>query len=308
MNGAIAVPGIFIDPPSGPQRRELLYAGNLVVLTDVAAVTELVAFTRGGLASAFAPHDPTQAHTRCSDHELESILSNWKADFAQRAETSALTTEVIRQAGFDSALTYFDPPKARSAFPLGRIDSGVAQQFPWHRDVWYAAPAQQVNWWLPVFELSAENSLSFDLSSFARRVDNDSATFDYEREMKKPRLAQTTTATVAGLALPSARAWEAPVETVLVPSPGQVILFSGAQLHRSVPNTSERARYSLDFRTLNRDDVLAGIGAPLVDAECTGTALGGYRRVADGSSLPEAVIRAAGSRQAPATRSGKSAR
>jgi hypothetical protein len=302
------VPGIFIDPPSGPTQRELLYAGNLVVLTDVAAVTELVAFTRGELASAFAPHDPPHAHTRHSDQELESILGKWKADFARRAETAALTREVIRQAGFDSVLTYFDPPKARSAFPLGRIGSGVAQQFPWHRDVWYAAPAQQVNWWLPVFEITAENSLAFDLSSFARRVDNDSATFDYEREISKPPLAQTTTATVTGLALPAARAWEAPVETVLVPSPGQVILFSGAQLHRSVPNTSEVARYSLDFRTVNRDDVLAGVGAPLVDADCTGTALGGYRCAADGSPLPDVVIRAAGSRQAPTTRSRKSAR
>lgn len=299
------MPGIFIDPPSGPRRRELLYAGNLIVLTDVAAVTQLVAFTRAELARAFAPHDPTRAHARLSDQELESILSKWKADFERQAEAAALMRDVIRQAGFDSALTYFDPPKARSAFPLGRIDSGVAHQFPWHRDVWYAAPAQQVNWWLPVFELSLENSLAFDLSSFARRVDNDSATFDYEREITKPRLAQTTSATVTALSLPAARTWEAPVETVLVPRPGQVMLFSGAQLHRSVPNTSERARYSLDFRTVDRGDVMRGVGAPLVDTECTGTALGRYLRVADGSRLPEALIRAAGSRRAPAAREGK---
>jgi hypothetical protein len=302
------VPGIFINPPSGRKRRELLYAGNLIVLTDVAAVTQLVAFTRAELASAFAPDDPTRAPEGRSDAELESILSEWKADFARRAEVAALTRDVIRQAGFDPMLTYYDPPKARSAFPLGRINSGVAQQFPWHRDVWYAAPAQQVNWWLPVFELSAESSLAFDLSSFARRVENDSATFDYEREISKPRLAQTTTATVTALSLPAARTWEAPVETVLVPSPGQVILFSGAQLHRSVPNSSERARYSLDFRTVDRDDVMTGAGAPLVDAECTGTALGGYLRVADGSQLPEALIRKAGSRHASAARSGKAMR
>lgn len=297
------MPGIFIDPPSGPERRELLYAGNLIVLTDVAAATQLVAFTRAQLTRAFAPHDPTRAHAGHSDKELETILSEWKADFARTAEAAALTRDVIRQAGFDSARTYYDPPKARSAFPLGRIDSGVAHQFPWHRDVWYAAPAQQVNWWLPVFELSAENGLAFDLSSFARRVDNDSATFDYERETGKPRLTQTTTATVAALSLPAARAWEAQVETILVPRPGQVILFSGAQLHRSVPNTSGKARYSLDFRTVDRDDVTRDVGAPLVDADCTGTALQGYLRVADGSRLPEALIRVAGSR--PGRRAGE---
>lgn len=302
------MPGIFIDPPAGPGRRELLYAGNLMILTDVAAVAQLAAFTRAELAQAFAPHDPTRVHAWHSDQELERILSEWKAHFAVQPEVAALTRDIISQAGFDPSLTYYDPPKARSAFPLGRIDSGAAHQFPWHRDVWYAAPAQQVNWWLPVFELSAENGLAFDLSSFARPVGNDSASFDYEREIGKPRLAQTTTATYAALSLPAARTWQAPVETVLVPRPGQVLLFSGAQLHRSIPNTSQRARYSLDFRTVDQGDVLSGAGAQLMDAECTGTALGGYLRVADGSRLPAGPGKATGSRQAPAAREQKAAR
>ena len=28
---------------------------------------------------------------------------------------------------------------------------GFVFSFPWHRDVWYSAPAQQINWWLPIF-------------------------------------------------------------------------------------------------------------------------------------------------------------
>ena len=39
-------------------------------------------------------------------------------------------------------------------------------------------------------------------------------------------------------------------ELVILPAPGEVLLFSGAQLHASIPNTSGRARFSVDFRTV----------------------------------------------------------
>src|SRR5260370_26666626 len=42
---------------------------------------------------------------------------------------------------------------------------------------------------------------------------------------------------------------------------GGAIVFSGAQMHATVPNTSGRGRFSMDYRTVNLEDVVAGIGA-----------------------------------------------
>jgi len=58
-----------------------------------------------------------------------------------------------------------------------------------------------------------------------------------------------------------------------VPPVGGMMVFSGAQLHSSVPNDSGRTRISVDFRTVNRADVEAGRGAPNVDSRCTGTTM-----------------------------------
>ena len=79
-------------------------------------------------------------------------------------------------------------------------------------------------------------------------------------------------------------------ELVVLPPPGAVLLFSGAQLHTSIPNSSGRARYSVDFRTVDVGDLTAGRGAPLVDAHCTGTAIRDFRNVADGSSFDEETV------------------
>jgi len=76
----------------------------------------------------------------------------------------------------------------------------------------------------------------------------------------------------------------------LITPPGGIIVFSGAQLHTTVPNTSGKTRFSIDFRSVNRRDVEAGLGAPNIDSDCTGTNLGDFLRATDLETLPQDVI------------------
>jgi hypothetical protein len=74
--------------------------------------------------------------------------------------------------------------------------------------------------------------------------------------------------------------------------PGGVIIFSGAQLHSTVPNTTNVVRWSIDFRTINIDDVVSKRGAPNTDSASTGTSLRDFLRVADLAAVPEDVVAA----------------
>ena len=65
----------------------------------------------------------------------------------------------------------------------------------------------------------------------------------------------------------------------LVPPVDGIMLFSGDHLHASIPNVTERTRYSIDFRTVSITDVRTGRGTPLIDVRCTGTALRDFRRL-----------------------------
>lgn len=57
-----------------------------------------------------------------------------------------------------------------------------------------------------------------------------------------------------------------------------------------MPNQTNVARYSIDFRTVHLDDVIARRGAPNVDARCTGTTLRDYLKSTDLSHLPDEAI------------------
>jgi hypothetical protein len=65
---------------------------------------------------------------------------------------------------------------------------------------------------------------------------------------------------------------------------GGVILFSAAQMHSSVPNTSGKTRFSIDFRTVHLDDAVAKQGASNIDSACTGTVMRDLLKGADLSS------------------------
>jgi hypothetical protein len=68
------------------------------------------------------------------------------------------------------------------------------------------------------------------------------------------------------------------------------LVFSGAQLHSSVPNTSGKTRFSIDFRTVHSDDLAQRTGARNVDSACTGTVLREFKSVAGLEPLPDAIV------------------
>ena len=281
---------ILVDPSMpADDLRQQLYAGNLVILTHLEALSEFVEYTRDELTELFRPHDPEHVHEHIEPADMAKLLSTWKPRFIHSDRSKKLVRAVIEETGFPAEDTHYDLPKPRTSFPVGHLTTGVAFAFPWHRDAWYSAPAQQINWWLPIFPVREDNAMSFDLPSFDRAVTNTSDAFDYYQN-NASRLTTATGLTREVQARPGAVDHHPDQELVVLPAPGQVLLFSGAQLHKSIPNTSGRARYSVDFRIVYTPDLMAGRGAPLVDVHCTGTAIRDFVNVADESRYDEETV------------------
>lgn len=281
---------LFIDPErSSSDLRQLVYDGHLLVLTRLQSVEDFVKHTRDQLVDLFRPHHPEDAHEHFDKAEMARMLEVWKPRFIHSEASKALVRGIIQEAGLPGESTYYDLPKPRTAFPMGHLTTGIAFAFPWHRDVWYSAPAQQVNWWLPVFPVRPDNAMTFDLQSFDRAVPNSSGEFDYY-ENNVARLTTARSVTREEQVRPAATHHKPSVGLTVLPSPGEVLLFSGAQLHATIPNTSGRSRFSVDFRTVDVSDVVEGRGAPLVDVQCTGTAIRDFHRIADGAALDEEFV------------------
>ncbi len=281
---------VFVDPECPAAELRLnLYRGDVIVLTNLPSVRTFVDYTRDQLVNLFKPYDPERVHEYVDKAEMARLLGSWKPRFMHSSTSKELVGKIIRESGFCAEGTHYDVPKPRTSFPVDHLTTGIAYAFPWHRDVWYSAPAQQINWWLPVFVVHENNAMRFDLQNFDRAVTNSSAGFDYYRN-NTARLSTASQISSERQVRPAALNHTPVDELVVVPPPGAVMLFSGAQLHASIPNTSGTARFSVDFRTVDAADVLAGCGAPLVDADCTGTAIRDFCRVSDEAPFDEELV------------------
>jgi hypothetical protein len=192
--------------------------------------------------------------------------------------------------GVDLERLYFDVPRLRSAYPSHFLSSGIAYAFHPHRDTWYSAPMCQLNWWLPIYPIEPGNALGFFPRYFGEAVKNNSEIYNYYEWNTKYRATAARHVKSDTREQPMAQQDLDPVTMRFLPPPGGIIVFSGAQLHETVPNTTNLARYSIDFRTVHYDDVTARRGAPNLDTRCTGTTMRDYLRASDLAHLPEEAI------------------
>jgi hypothetical protein len=279
------------SPMTDDERRRRLYKGELFVLPPTPASLEMVALADRMLREALAPHDPQEIHKRRTPEDVAGILAKLKPAFIHHPACKALIPQIMREHGVDLEKLYFDVPRMRTAYPSDFLTSGIAYAFHPHRDTWYSAPPQQLNWWMPIYPLAPDNAMNFYPRYFREPVKNSSDTYNYYEWNEKNRASAATHIRHDTRMQPRPQEPLDPVTFRLLPEPGGMIIFSAAQLHETVENTADVARYSIDFRTVHLDDVLARRGAPNVDSRCTGTTMRDYLRATDLSHLPEDVVK-----------------
>jgi len=283
---------IFFDSTmNDDERRQHLYNGQLFVFSPCPSAIALCEFARELIEEAFAPLDPREAQYSLPVEEYVAILAKLKPYFIHHPKSKQFIQGILSELGCDLSKTYFDVPRMRTATHGGYLTSGIAYAFHPHRDTWYSAPSCQLNWWFPIYDIESENAMAFHPRYWSQPVKNGSSGYNYDEWNKQSRKNAAQHIKTDTRKQPHA---EEPLELEpqlrLVSKVGGIIIFSGAQMHSTVPNTSGRTRFSIDFRTVHIDDVVAQRGAPNIDSACTGTTLRDFLRATDFSQIPEDLI------------------
>jgi hypothetical protein len=283
---------IFIDSKmSDADRRKELYRGSIFAHSPCPSALRLRRLAQELIEGEFSPLNPLTVHENLSAEKCAEILAILKPKFIHHPKAKEHIRGMVSELGCDPEKIYFDVPRMRTAFPGDYLKSGIAYAFHPHRDTWYSAPFCQINWWTPIYELEADNCMAIHPHYWGRQVKNGSHEYNYYKWNLESRYNAAQHVKTDTRIQPHP---EEPVELDpqlrLICDVGGVYLFSAAQLHSTVPNSSGVVRYSIDFRTVHLDDVLGRIGAPNVDSACTGTTMGDYLRATDLSHLPQEAM------------------
>lgn len=284
-------------PPPPDWIRQRIYAGDLLVITGLPAMRELVDYCHGLLIATFETEDPIHAQFELGrdewDRRARALRARCKRDSGARARMAAL----FAQCGLDPARTAADVVNLRCQPHDDIAGPDPRHTLAAHRDTWASNVYQQINWWAPICPITHERTLAFFPGYWDRPIANDSADWDLDRiraEIAAAR-AQGRDPVFPNVPEPGESIARADWQPVVI-APGDVLLFSGAHLHASVPNASGAARYSLELRSVDEYDAAARIGAPNRDGRAPRVAWHWFRRLADGTRL-----------QAPGTEAGVAA-
>ena len=273
------------------ERRAALYAGDLLVFSPTKSSLALVEFAKQMVAEAFAPLDPERAQFDLPVERFAAILGKLKPAFIHHPRCKELLPALLHELGCDLSQYYFDVPRMRSSASGEYLTTGIAYAFHPHRDTWYSAPTCQINWWIPMYPLRFDNCMAFHPRYWSKPVRNSSNRYNYQEWNRTSRFI------AAQQIGKDTREQPRPLEPLdldpqirLLPPPGGVIIFSASQLHSSVPNTSGRTRFSMDFRTVHVGDVRALRGAANIDSYSTGSTMADYLHATDLTQLPEDAV------------------
>jgi len=278
---------------SDDQRRERLYDGQLFVYSATPGTRALVDLARRLIREAFGSLDPETAQYHMPVEEYAAVLADLKPKFIHHPESKTHIQRILTDVGCDLAKTFFDVPRMRTATSDDYLTTGIAYAFHPHRDTWYSAPLCQLNWWIPIFEIESGRSMALHPRYWKQPVRNSSGKYNYAEWNATSRFqAAQQIGTDTRVQPRPEEPMELEQQVRVVTPPGGVFIFSAAQMHSTVPNTTGRTRFSIDFRTVHLDDARAFRGAPNVDSCCTGTTMNDYIRGSNFAHIDTEIVAA----------------
>jgi hypothetical protein len=252
------------------RRSELLFRGDVLVFKDLSALADLCS-----LADSLLPTKPG---------ELAAGVEEVQRRFRAEPRTEQCLRTALEQVGLGTAANFWDRFHLRVQLPSGPGQPGPGTLGA-HRDTWASNVYQQVNWWTPLRPVTAERTIALYPAYWEAPLANTSASWDLDEIRTRRKAGDPDVPIVPEPSEPV----DITSEVRIVIEPGDLLCFSGAHLHASVPNSTTEPRLSVEVRTVNVDDVERGRRAPNVDGSAPRVPIGWFRRMSDGTSLAAVV-------------------
>jgi hypothetical protein len=251
-----------------PEFRHSVYAGDIFLNTDLKATHALCSFASQSITAAFDGETRHEAvHTMMPVAEFVERVTALKRQFTNCREVKEMIHAFVLEIGVDPALYLFDVPRIRVVPNYDYLHAGVSYAYKPHRDTWYGSADCQINTWMPVYTIEPEQTMMINPAYFTTPVKNSSVDWsladwiNVQRPLAKANLTEEK------------RVHPVPMEDIATGSEiriagnaGELITFSGAHLHGTVANLTDRTRFSIDFRLLHIQDLLNKRGAVNVDS------------------------------------------
>lgn len=286
---------VVSGPLSDAERSAQVFSGAILVFRDIRSMRALADRASKILDEAFAGLPPLEAHRHLDRADYVERAQALRTFVAKDEEALSLLRRAFAETGMDTAHAFRDRVLLRAQPPGQSHASRETGRLAPHRDTWGSGVMAQTNWWMPVLPVATERTLALYPGYWSRAIANDSAGWNFDEVLERIKNARTRGERLDTPLAPMATEEPNPGSALpIVLEPGDMLCFSGAQLHGSTPNETNLARFNIETRTVTLDDVITGRGALDIDGAAPGVHLEWFRNLDDGRKLDQALPPARG--------------
>ena len=283
--------GLNLRYPSSPQndrdRASAIFSGAVVIYRSLPAMCELVECIREITRQALGLSDPCSAESELQSADFRHRARCARQVVRENSDVARLYKAVLREAGVDVSAIFYDHFKLRFQPSHDVSRTRYMRDLPAHRDTWGSNIHAQINWWAPIWPVTTDRTIGMFPALWNVPVPNTSAKWSYRALIQQLKADKNT----AYPMLP--HCVDPPSMSEVVPvviEPGDIMAFSGAHLHCSIPNQSGVARISTETRTVSAHDLTYSRSATNVDCDALVSQLDWFRHIETGKSLANHVL------------------
>lgn len=221
--------------------------------------------------------DVQRAQEKININDYVEIIMKIKNDFTNSPKTDQMMQSILQKLNLQNEDIFFDKPKIRVVTYSKYLESGAGYVFKPHRDTWYAGPKSQLNFWFPIFDVDLNSTFAIYPNYWQKKILNSSEIFDYETWKNKFRFTANKHIKT------DTRNHPLPLENLDISKEfrvdckaGDLAVFSGCHLHGTIPNVSNKTRFSIDFRVISKDLYERNIGVD-IDSKSTGSTINDFK-------------------------------
>jgi hypothetical protein len=273
----------YQKPESNQVWRQSLYTGDVYLLPEMVEAVRLSLAVNDLLYKIFETKEIESIHKTLNEDQFFNCMKVIRKELFEGEQFIGLLKQYLRALGFLSGDVAFEPLRLRAIRPNGHLNPRAKAVYYPHRDTWYGHGQSVIVGWIPLHDLKPEQTFEVYPKWLDRPVPNNSEIFDYDQWRSgnsDKRIGWQNKNT--GLTAHYPRATE---EVELGERLGfgckkaQSLFFTGAHFHRTLKQSTDRCRYSVDFRLVHLDDAKRNIGAPNTDNRSIGFSVKDYVRL-----------------------------
>ena len=263
-------------------RAGAIFAGAVLVYRSLPAMHDLVDCLRDITQQEVGLSDPCLAESILESEEFRHRASSARQIVREHDDVARLYKKVLLEAGVDVSAVFYDHFKLRFQPSDDASKTRYMRDLPVHRDTWGSNIHAQINWWAPVWPVAADRTIGIFPALWNVPVPNASAKWRYQELIQRLKDDKSTRYPMLPQCLDPPSSAEA---VPIIIHPGDIMAFSGAHLHCSMPNQSGLVRVSTETRTVSAHDLRHSRSAKNVDCDASVSHFDWFHHIETGDSL-----------------------